>query len=254
MQKSNNHKAMIFAAGMGTRLKPVTDNLPKALVPIAGKPMLEHLINKLKLSGFTQIVINVHHFADMIIDFINRNNNFGIDIYISDERSCLLDTGGGIKHAADFLQGGEPFLVHNVDIISNVNLDDIYKKHCADNSFATLLVSKRKTSRCLLFNAAGKLCGWQNKLTKELKWSNSQFAYSDCTDYAFGGIHVISPEIFNCFNNWDGKFSIIDFYLSQAQKQDICAYIPQQLRLIDIGKQESLLQAEKEYSDLLVND
>ncbi|MDR1552429.1 MAG: nucleotidyltransferase family protein [Prevotellaceae bacterium] len=247
----NKLKAMIFAAGMGTRLKPITDSLPKALVPVAGQPILEHLIKKLKRAGFTQIVINVHHFADMIIDFLNRNNNFGIDIYISDERDCLLDTGGGIKHAAKFLQGNEPFLVHNVDIVSNADLNDIYEKHCAENAFATLLASERKTTRCLLFNTDNKLCGWQNKLTNELKWCNLQSAYSNCTAYAFGGIHVISSEIFNCFDNYPEIFSIIDFYLSHAQKKDIRAYVPQQLRLIDIGKQETLLQAENEYFDLL---
>ncbi|MDR1198057.1 MAG: nucleotidyltransferase family protein [Prevotellaceae bacterium] len=251
MQNVRNHKAMIFAAGTGTRLKPLTDSMPKALVPVAGKPMLEHVINKLKHSGFTQIIVNVHHFADMIIDFLNRNNNFGTDICISDERDCLLDTGGGIKHAAEFLQGSEPFLVHNVDIISNADLNDIYEKHCIENSFATLLAGTRQTSRCLLFNTDNKLCGWQNKLTNELKWSNPQFAYSECTAYAFGGIHVISPEIFNCFDGYPETFSIIDFYLSNAQKKDIRAYIPSQLRLIDTGKHKSILKAEKEYSDLL---
>ncbi|MDR2127242.1 MAG: nucleotidyltransferase family protein [Prevotellaceae bacterium] len=251
MQNLRNHKAMIFAAGMGTRLKPLTDNLPKALVPLAGKPVLEHLINKLKRSGFTQIVINVHHFADMIIDFLARNNNFGVDIYISDERSCLLDTGGGIKHAARFLQGNEPFLAHNVDIVSNADLNDIYEKHCAENSFATLLVSVRNTSRCLLFNADNKLCGWQNKLTNELKPCNSQFTYSECTAYAFGGIHVISPKIFNFLDDYPKIFPIIDFYLSQSQKQDIRAYVPHHLRLADIGKYETLPQIEKEYSDLI---
>jgi NDP-sugar pyrophosphorylase family protein len=251
MQNVRNHKAMIFAAGMGTRLKPLTDNMPKALVSVAGKPMLEHLVNKMKRSGFTQIVVNVHHFADMIIDFLKRNNNFGIDIYISDERNCLLDTGGGIKHAADFLQGNEPFLVHNVDIISNINLNDMYEKHCVENSFATLLASKRQSSRCLLFDNGNKLCGWQNKLTNELKWSNPQSAHNEYTAYAFGGIHVISPEIFNCFDGYPEIFSIIDFYLSSAQKKDILAYIPSQLRLLDTGKHESLLKAEKEYLDIL---
>jgi NDP-sugar pyrophosphorylase family protein len=241
---------MIFAAGRGTRLKPLTDNLPKALVPVAGKPVLEHLINKLKRSGFTQIVVNVHHFADMIIDFLNRNNNFSIDIHISDERNLLLDTGGGIKHAAEFLQGSEPFLVHNVDIVSNADLNEIYEKHCAENSFATLLASERESQRCLLFNADNKLCGWQNKSTGELKWTNPQFSYAECTAYAFGGIHVISQEIFNYFDGYPEIFSIIDFYLSHAQKKDICAYVPPQLRLIDIGKHEALLKAENEFFNL----
>ena len=250
MNKSKSElKAMIFAAGMGTRLKPLTDSMPKALVPIAGKPMLEHLIVKLKKAGFTQIVVNVHHFADMIIDFLNSNNNFGITINVSDERDKLLDTGGGIKHAAEFLQGNEPFLVHNVDIFSNVDLNDIYNKHCSQNSLATLLVSSRKTARYLLFNAENRLCGWKNKSTGELKLCNTQFSQDKCSEYAFGGIHVISPTIFNCFENWEDKFSIIDFYLSQAQTQDIHAYIPQQLKLIDAGKQETLTEIENFLED-----
>ncbi|MDR3287065.1 MAG: nucleotidyltransferase family protein [Prevotellaceae bacterium] len=245
--KHESKKAMIFAAGLGTRLKPLTDNMPKALIPVAGKPMIEHLIKKLKTAGFTQIVINVHHFAGMIIDFLSSNNNFGVDIYISNEQNRLLDTGGGIKHAARFLQGSKPFLVHNVDIISNVDLNDIYEKHCSANAIATLLVSNRKTSRYLFFDKNQRLCGWQNITTNELKWTNTQVLQTECDKYAFGGIHVISPEIFNYFDNWNDKFSIIDFYLSQAQ--NICAYAPEKLRLIDIGKQESLMQAEKEFDN-----
>jgi NDP-sugar pyrophosphorylase family protein len=243
----NNRKAMIFAAGLGTRLKPLTDNMPKALVRIADKPILEHLITKLIRSGFSQIVINVHHFADMIIDFLNKNNNFGIDIFISDERCNLLDTGGGIKHAARFLQGDKPFLVHNVDMISNVNLNEMYDLHACNNSLATLLVSNRESSRNLLFNDNGQLCGWQNKLTGEIKWNNAKFSYSECKPYAFGGVHIVSPKIFDYFDGWNSKFSIIDFYLSIAQTQNICAYVPQHLRIIDIGKKETLQQAEKEF-------
>ena len=245
MAISDNRKAMIFAAGLGTRLKPLTDNMPKALVRVADKPILEHLIAKLKFSGFTQIVINVHHFADMIIDFLNKNNNFGIDIFVSDERDCLLDTGGGIKHAAHFLQGNKPFLIHNVDIISNVNLNEIYEKHICGNSLSTLLVSNRESSRCLFFNADKQLCGWQNKSTGELKWSNANFSYNDCKPYAFGGIHVVSPKILDYFDSWNDKFSIIDFYLSVAQTQSICAYAPQGMQIIDIGKKETLQQAEQ---------
>ena len=155
-------KAMIFAAGMGTRLKPMTDNTPKALIPINGRPMLEHVILKLKDAGFHQIVINVHHLGDQIIDFLAANNNFGVQIHISDERDYLLDTGGGIKKAAKFLQGNEPFLVHNVDIMSNVDMKKLYDCHLETNLVATLLVSKRNTSRYLLFNKESRLCGWRN--------------------------------------------------------------------------------------------
>ena len=156
-------KAMIFAAGLGTRLKPLTDSTPKALLPINGKPMLEHVILKLKDAGFHQIAINVHHLGDQIINFLAANNNFGIQIHISDERDYLLDTGGGIKHAAAFLQGNEPFLIHNVDILSDIDLRALYNHHIETNPLATLLVSKRNTSRYLLFNKENKLCGWRNR-------------------------------------------------------------------------------------------
>ena len=130
-------KAMIFAAGLGTRLKPLTDHMPKALVPVAGKPMLEHVINKLKSSGVDEIVINVHHFANQIIDFVKANNNFGITIHISDETDQLLDTGGGIKKASPFFT--EPFIVHNADILSNIDLKELYEYHLKSNNDATLL-------------------------------------------------------------------------------------------------------------------
>src|ERR1035437_9615569 len=136
-------KAMIFAAGLGTRLKPVTDNLPKALVPIAGKPLLEWVILKLKAAGFDEIIVNVHHFPNQIIDFLKGNDNFGIRIEISDESDSLLDTGGGIRNAAWFFDDGKPFLIHNVDILSNVDLKALYHQHLRTNSLATLVVSKR---------------------------------------------------------------------------------------------------------------
>ena len=159
-------KAMIFAAGLGTRLKPLTDHMPKALVPVAGKPMLEHVIEKLKASGFNEIVINVHHFGNQIIDFLKEKDNFGIQIWISDETEELLDTGGGIKKAAHFFD--EPFLVHNADILSNVNLKALYEYHQASGNDATLLVSPRKTVRYLLFEE-NRLCGWVNKDTLQTK-------------------------------------------------------------------------------------
>ena len=186
-------KAMIFAAGLGTRLKPLTDNTPKALLPIRGKPMLEHVILQLKNAGFDQIAINIHHLGDQIIDFLAANNNFGIQIYISDERDYLLDTGGGIKHAAPFLQGDEPFLIHNVDIISNIDLRALYNHHLETNPLATLLVSKRKTSRYLLFNKENKLCGWRNRETGEVK---SFYPYFDPNQYnEYGVYHEYADEI-----------------------------------------------------------
>ena len=238
-------KAMIFAAGLGTRLKPLTDNTPKALLPINGKPMLEHVILKLKDAGFHQIAINIHHLGDQIIDFLAANNNFGAQIYLSDERDYLLDTGGGIKHAASFLQGDEPFLVHNVDIMSNIDLRALYNHHLEANPLATLLVSKRKTSRYLLFDKENKLCGWRNHETGEVKSFYPNFDPSQYNEYAFSGIHILSPKIFEWMEEWTGKFSIINFYLSICAKTNIHAYADDNLRLIDVGKAETLAAAEK---------
>lgn len=237
-------KAMIFAAGMGTRLKPLTDNTPKALIPIAGKPMIEHVILKLKAAGFDQIIVNIHHFGEQIIEFIEQNNNFGIQIAISDERHYLLDTGGGIKKATDFLRGNEPFLVHNVDIMSNVDLRKLYDEHSRINPLATLLVSQRETSRYLMFNKENRLCGWRNKETGEIKSYYPDFSPEKYTEYAFGGIHILSPKIFDWMDEWTGKFPIINFYLSIAGKTDIHAYLAEDLQLIDVGKPEALKQCE----------
>lgn len=237
-------KALIFAAGLGNRLKPLTDTTPKALLPVNGKPMLEHVITKLIAAGFDQITINIHHLGQQIVDFLKENNNFGIEIHISDEREYLLDTGGGIKHAAKFLEGKEPFLVHNVDIFSNVDLKGLYEKHLDNGSLATLLVSKRKTSRYLLFDKDDKLCGWRNKETGEVKSYYPYFDPGQYDEYAFGGIHVISPEIFKYMEEWTGKFQIIQFYLSICAKTTISAYKAPNLRLLDIGKPETLTNAE----------
>lgn len=236
-------KALIFAAGLGNRLKPLTDTTPKALLPVDGKPMLEHVILKLKDAGFDQITVNIHHFGQQIIDFLKEKNSFGIDIHISDEREYLLDTGGGIKHAAEFLDGDEPFMVHNVDIFSNVDLRELYKKHLESNALATLLVSKRKTSRYLLFNQEDKLCGWRNRETGEVKSYYPYFNPEQHKEYAFSGIHVISPDIFRWMEEWTGKFPIIQFYLSICARASILAYNAPGLKLLDVGKPETLAEA-----------
>lgn len=237
-------KAMIFAAGVGSRLKPLTDTTPKALLPIAGKPMLEHIIQKLKAAGFDEIVINIHHLGRQIQDFLTAHDNFGVRIYVSDEQDYLLDTGGGIKKAACFLEGDEPFLVHNVDILSNVDVRKLYDIHLQTKALATLLVSKRDTSRYLLFNKEEKLCGWRNRETGEVKSFYPYFDPEQHTEYAFGGIHVISPEIFHWMEEWTGKFSIINFYLSICAKTTIQAYPAENLRLLDIGKPDTLKKAQ----------
>lgn len=234
---------MIFAAGLGTRLKPLTDIMPKALVPVAGKPMLEHVINKLKSAGFDEIVINVHHFADQIVDFLKANNNFGIQIRISDETEELLDTGGGIKKAAPYFD--EPFLVHNADILSNVDLKAMYEFHLKSKNDATLLVSPRKTVRYLLFDEENRLQGWVNKDTLQTKPEGFVYQPEVQKEYAFGGIHIISPTLFNYMGNeWTGKFPLMDFYLKTCHEARLGNYVKKELQLIDIGKPETLAQAE----------
>lgn len=242
---------MIFAAGLGTRLRPLTDNMPKALVPVAGKPMLERVILKLKESGFCDITVNIHHFGEQIIDFLRANNNFGADIHISDERAMLLDTGGGIKKARPFLDGNEPFLVHNADILSEIDLPAFYRHHLESNAEATLLVSERNTSRYLLFDQEHNLHGWINKATGEVKPTDFAYHKGAFQELAFGGIHVISPSLFRYMDQeeWTGKFSIIPFYLSVCRKTAIQGYPLQGFQWFDIGKPETLGMAEKYYRE-----
>ena len=235
-------KAMIFAAGLGSRLKPLTDTMPKALVPVAGCPMLEHVILKLKASGFTEIVINIHHFGEQIIDFLKTNNDFGLTIHISDERDRLLDTGGGIRKARLFFENsGEPFLVHNVDILSDMNLKELYDFHMQSGSVATLLASRRTTSRYLLFDTERKLRGWINKDTGQVKPEGFHYDESLYREYAF------SPAVFRLMEapRWEGKFSIMDFYLATCGQTDYSGYLAEKLELIDIGKPETLARAEE---------
>ena len=239
-------KAMIFAAGLGTRLKPLTDHMPKALVPVAGRPMLEHVILKLKAAGFNELVINIHHFGEQILDFLRANQNFGLTIHISDERDCLLDTGGGIRKAEPFFRGNEPFLIHNVDILSDTDLKALYEYHRQSGNDATLLASRRKTIRYLLFDDEKRLCGWINKDTLQTKPEGFAYNPEHHREYAFSGIHVISPSLFHYMDErWTGKFSIMDFYLQTCREARIGGRLPNTLRLIDIGKPKTLTQAEK---------
>lgn len=239
-------KAMIFAAGLGTRLRPLTDNMPKALVPVAGKPMLQHVIERIKAAGFNEITINIHHFGEQIIDFLAANQQFGITIHISDERGELLDTGGGIKKARPFLDGNEPFLVHNADILTDIDLRKLFQYHIDNNADATLLVSQRNTSRYLLFDNNNRLKGWINKTTKEVKPQGFIYTQGSLFEMAFGGIHVISPRLFNLLEDeqWQGKFSIIPFYLSICQEARIQAFSTEGYQWFDIGKPDTLALAE----------
>lgn len=246
-------KAMLFAAGLGTRLKPLTDTMPKALVPVAGRPMLEHVILRLKAAGFTELVINIHHFGEQIITFLRAQQDFGLTIHISDERGALLDTGGGIRKAAPFFDDGEPFLVHNVDILSNANLRQLYTDHLNSGNEATLLVSPRTTTRYLLFDDRHLLCGWMHKGTGQTKPEGFTYSPSLHQEYAFSGIHVFSPSLFRYMNSqWQGKFSITDFYLAVCHQACIGGSIRPDLQLIDIGKPETLAKAEDFLNEILL--
>ncbi len=234
-------KAMILAAGKGTRLQPLTDNKPKALVQIQGKPLLNIVINKLKNDGFTNIIINVYHFANQIIDYVN-SIDFGINISISDEREQLLDTGGGILKAKEFFSGSDAFLVYNVDILSDINLFDLYNAHIKSDALATLAVKERPTTRQLLFDSESNLCQWRNVQTGEIK--NTRNAFGTLTPLAFSGIHVLSTQIFNQITE-KGTFSIIDSYLRLAASNQIKSYIHNFSKWFDMGRYEQVLEFNK---------
>ena len=240
-------KAMIFAAGMGTRLKPLTDSMPKALVPVGGKPLLQILLDRLKAAGFDEAVINVHHFADQIIDYVQQHPQ-DMDIKISDERELLLETGGGIRHAMRFFNDGQPFLIHNVDILHNCDLQQFYAE-CAATADATLLVSSRQTQRYLLFNEENRLVGWTNIKTGEVKTPYEQLDVEACRKYAFCGIHVFNPRLIPLMYTWPDKFSIIDFYLAVCSRFDIRGYVKEDLRMVDVGKLDTLAEAENFLKD-----
>ena len=243
----NNMKAMIFAAGLGTRLKPLTNTLPKALVPLAGKTLLQWQIEKLKAAGIIDIVINVHHFPDMIINYLKENDYFGCNIQVSDEREMLLETGGGLRkaHEAMRLLGEETkdegVLVCNVDILSNIDIRALVKAY-NPKEMGIVVVSERETQRYLLFNNENRLCGWTNISTGEVKGEEAT------RRLAFSGMQVLSPRIFDYMNEIveqkGDKFSLIDLYLNIAQKEILRAYIPENYHMMDVGKIDQLSEAE----------
>jgi NDP-sugar pyrophosphorylase family protein len=239
--KENDMQAMIFAAGLGTRLKPLTDRMPKALVEVGGKPLLWHVIEKLKGAGAKRIVVNVHHFASQIEDYLAQHY-FGIDIKTSDETQMLLETGGGIKKAIHLFDSDSPVLIHNVDILSNVDLASFYSHSMGHD--ATLLVSERKTKRYLLFDDDMKLMGWTNIETGEVRTPYNNLDLSKCHRYAFSGIHVFSPKLAERMSAYPDKFGIIDFYLKECATADIRGMLKSDLRLMDVGKLDTLQQAD----------
>jgi len=239
---------MIFAAGLGTRLKPLTDTMPKALVPLAGKPLLQWQVEKLRDAGITDIIVNVHHFPDMIIDTIRQNNGWGCNMMISDERNQLLDTGGGLKKAQEWLiaNSQEPtaILACNVDILSNIDLRALiayYQSPITNHQspLGVLVVSQRETQRYLCFDEHDRLCGWTNSKTGELKGKDGRHL-------AFSGMQILSPEILSLLPQMSqDKFSLIDFYLSAMNQVSLKAFIPNDYRMMDVGKIDQIEEAER---------
>lgn len=251
-------KAMIFAAGLGTRLKPLTDNMPKALVPLAGKTLLQWQIERLKAAGITDIVVNVHHFPDMIINYLRENNNFGCRIAVSDERDMLLETGGGLRKAKSLLlevgslesgNSNEPILICNVDILSNIDLPTLLNAYNPDE-MGVVVVSERDTQRYLLFDEENRLCGWTNIATGEIRPASLASSPNSliASRLAFSGMQVLNPRIFDCMDEVvekkGDKFSLIDLYLHITEKEILRAYIPENYRMMDVGKIAQLSEAE----------
>ena len=237
-------RALVFAAGLGTRLKPLTDTLPKALVPIAGQPLLYHVISKLKAAGIDDLVINVHHFADSIIDYVHSQDDFGIKVSFSDERDMLRETGGGIRHARHLLEG-ERFLVHNVDILSDLDID-WFISQARPGAISNVLVSDRETKRYLLFDDDMRLVGWTNVQTGEVKSPYPGLDPAKCRKYAFSGVHLISDKIFTIFDDdgWGERFPIMDFYIKECASHPIYGVLPGRLRMMDVGKIDAINEAE----------
>jgi NDP-sugar pyrophosphorylase family protein len=244
-------KAMIFAAGLGTRLRPLTDTCPKALIPLNGKPMLQIVIEQLKRYGFNEIIINVHYLGNQIVEFLQQQHNFGIRIEISDETDQILETGGGLLNAQHFFDDGKPFLVCNADVFTTINLTNFFNAHLENNSIATLAVRNRNSSRYLLFDDNDILFGWENVKSGEIKIPRKPSAadrrpLNDDDEYplhefAFSGYHIISPEIFkHCSRT--GKFSMTDWYLDICSEHQIKAFHHDDDIWLDIG---SLAELEK---------
>jgi NDP-sugar pyrophosphorylase family protein len=235
-------KAMILAAGLGTRLRPLTDDRPKALVEVAGRTLLEIAISRLRSFGVCEVIINVHHFADMVVSYLKANHNFGMRIEVSCEE-VLLDTGGGVKKAAWFFQENSgstaPFVLHNVDVLSNIDLGRMIQVHKENRALATLAVQDRKTSRYLLFDERNQLCGRRTGKNHDESVQSS----TNPQALAFSGIHVISPRLLPLLTE-EGAFSIIASYLRLAsQGERILAFSADEYYWRDLGKPEGVAQA-----------
>ena len=245
-------QAMIFAAGMGTRLKPLTDVIPKALVPVGDKPLLQHVMERLQEAGASHVVVNVHHKAGQICEYLRlAEKSYGYSVAISDETESLLETGGGIKKAQRLFASDAPILIHNVDILSNVNLRSLYDSIGSDD--ALLLVSQRKTKRYLLFSDDMRLVGWTNIETGEVKSPYPELNPAECRMYAFSGIHVFGTTLFSDMDEFPERFPIMDFYLKVCSRRNIRGYVKDDLRLLDVGKLDTLEASESFAASLLTD-
>ena len=241
-------RAMILAAGLGTRLKPFTDHHPKALAMVNGKSLLQRNVEYLLAYGITEIIVNVHHFADQIVDAVQSNNGWGASITISDESDEVLETGGGLLRAANYFEGEERWLVMNADILTDLDLhkmiaaDELNAQKAEGDLVATLAVTNRSTSRNLIFNQAGTLCGWKNNNTGEEKWALPLRDLNTAVPKAFSGIQIIHAPFFQEVQ-LRGKFSLIDAYLQLAQHYAMYYYDHSDGILLDVGKPESIEKA-----------
>jgi len=233
-------KAMIFAAGLGTRLRPLTEGRPKALVEVGGMSLLEIALRRLRFFGIREVVVNVHHFAGQVKQLLAERNGFGMDIAVSDERDRLLNTGGGLKKARWFFDDGAPFIVQNVDVLSTLDLKAFYEHHRRSGAMATLAVRDRPTSRYLLFDGQWQLLGWQNRKSGEQRWSRME---QTARPFAFSGIQVVSPALFEYFPQ-AAVFSTIDLFLEAAKKEPIIGYPHDKDAWLDVGKLPALAEAE----------
>ena len=241
-------RAMILAAGLGTRLKPFTDHHPKALAMVTGKSLLQRNIEHLQQYGIWEVLVNVHHFADQIIDAVKQNNGWGSNISISDETDEVLETGGGLLRAADYFKEEQRWVLMNADILTNLPLDkmiaadELFEAKAEGDLIATLAVTNRTSSRNFIFNTAGTLCGWKNNNTGEEKWSNPLKDKTTAVPKAFSGIHIVHQQFFDSVQ-LKGKFSMVDAYLQLAQHYAIHYYDHSDGILLDVGKPESLEKA-----------
>ncbi len=242
MINSQLNTAILFAAGLGTRLKPFTNKHPKALAQVNGRTLLQHNIQYLQSFGINKVVVNVHHFANQINDIVNENNGWGSEIIISDETSEVLETGGGLVKAIPLFGDAENIVVMNVDILTDLNIEQMFQQHTSTNALATLAVTNRTTSRYFVFNNQNKLCGWMNTKTNELKGIEC-FDETQHTKLAFSGIHIINKKLFSLITQ-QGKFSMVDVYLGLMKTNDIVAFNHSQDKFIDVGKPESIAIAE----------